>query len=108
MQDNSENVKIIRVMTSEELKSLKIKKNKSMIPENPSYCYKSIEQSKENPMVFPITELCTYWRIASDKPKTLNGYCLFLKKGDWEEDGTMALFDQLKNCGIKNEWLDDY
>jgi len=26
--------------------------------------------------------------------------------GDWEENGTMLLFDQVKECGINNE--DDY
>lgn len=98
--------KVVRVMTSAELKSLKIKKDELLIPENPSYCYKSCTQSKENPSVFPITELCPYWRVASDKPETLSGYCLFLEEGDWEEGGTMALFDQLKCCGINNEWED--
>jgi hypothetical protein len=105
MKKNEEK-NMIRVMTSSELMALKVKKDKSIIPDNPSYCYKSIRQSKDNPDIFPITELCPYWRIAVDKPKTLDGYCLFLEEGDWQEDGTMALFDQLKNCGINNSYND--
>jgi hypothetical protein len=97
---------IIRIMTSKELKALKANKDESLIPNNSSYCYESITQSKTEAGVFPITNLCPYWRIASDKPETLSGYCLFLKEGDWEEDGTMALFDQLKNCDINNDFED--
>ena len=95
---------IVRVMTSNELKALKVEKLESLIPENPSYCYKSIKQDKDNPGIFPIAELCPYWRVASDQPETLSGYCLFLEQGDWEEDGTIALFDQLKCCGVNNKW----
>jgi hypothetical protein len=97
---------IVRVMTSTELKFLKTNKNESLIPDNPYYCYKSCKQSKEVPKVFPITELCSYWRVASDKSETLSGYCLFLEKGDWEEGGTTALFDQLKCCGINDKRKD--
>lgn len=96
--------KVVRVMTSQELKALKVEKLEELIPENPSYCYQSISQDKDNPTTFPITNLCPYWRIASDKEETLNGYCLFLGEGDWEENGTMALFDQLKECGINDQW----
>tara|TARA_R110000851_G_scaffold60415_6_gene139477 strand:+ start:3256 stop:3576 length:321 start_codon:yes stop_codon:yes gene_type:complete len=102
-QQATEIKQIARIMTSAELKAMKVNKDEALIPNNRSYCYQSCTRSKDNPSVFPITELCPYWRVASDKPETLRGYCLFLKKGDWEEDGTMALFDQLKNCGINDE-----
>ena len=95
--------KIVRIMTSTELKAMKVNKDEALIPNNRSSCYQNCTRSKDNPSVFPITELCPYWRVASDKPETLRGYCLFLEKGDWEEDGTMALFDQLKNCVINDE-----
>ena len=95
--------KIVRIMTSTELKAMRVSKDEMLIPNNPYYCYQSCTQSKDNPAVFPITELCPYWRVASDKSETLSGYCLFLEEGDWEENGTMALFDQLKCCGINDE-----
>jgi hypothetical protein len=91
-------------MTSTELKAMKVKKDKKLIPNNHSYCYQSCTQSKDNPAAFPITELCHYWRAASDKSETLSGYCLFLEEGDWEGNGTTALFDQLKCCGINDEF----
>jgi hypothetical protein len=94
---------IVRIMTSTELTAMKVNKDEKRIPSNPSYCYQSCTQSKDNSAVFPIAELCPYWRVASDKAETLSGYCLFLEKGDWEENGTMALFDQLKCCGINDE-----
>jgi hypothetical protein len=96
--------KTVRIMTSTELKAMKVKKDKKLIPNNHSYCYQSCTQSKDNPAAFPITELCHYWRAASDKSETLSGYCLFLEEGDWEGNGTTALFDQLKCCGINDEF----
>ena len=67
---------------------------------------------------------CPYWDIDESKPYQYNGYCHYLKKGDWEieeeqelknlktgeiEKGkdvpfpTSLLWDQVKECGIKDE-----
>ena len=48
--------------------------------------------------------LCPYWKINKNKPEQLNGYCEYLKIGDWMEDSIGLLWDQVKECGI-NEAL---
>lgn len=50
--------------------------NISNIPKG-DYCYSYDEHKKEQ-------VLCPYWSLREDKPEQLNGYCSFLKKGDWE------------------------
>ena len=100
--------KIVRVLTANELAALKVETEVSLIPVNSSYCYESITQSEVEPTSFPITNLCPYWRLASDKPDQLNGYCLYLRKGDWEDDGTFVLFDQVKECGVNLSAEYDY
>ena len=32
-----------------------------------------------------------------------NGYCHYLKRGDWEEEGWSLLWDMVKECGIKDD-----
>jgi len=59
--------------------------------------------------------LCPYWSIKKDKLPQENGYCHFLKKGDWEFNHLSSIWDQCKECtifreineyeySIKNEW----
>ena len=36
-------------------------------------------------------------------PKQNNGYCHYLEQGDWQQDGVAFLWDQCKECGVK-EW----
>ena len=43
---------------------------------------------------------CPYWSIKEDKPTQLNGYCEYLKKGDWEFEYTSLLWDQVKECNV--------
>ena len=47
--------------------------------------------------------LCPYWKRLKDKPSQLDGYCDYLKMGDDEIEGFSLLFDQVKECGVKNE-----
>lgn len=61
----------------------------NMIPYG-DYCYDSVG-------------FCPYWDKASSKHDQVSGYCWFLRKGDWEDDGTFLLFDQCKECGRKSE-----
>lgn len=61
--------------------------------------------------------ICPHWSIDPSQPKQRNGYCSFLKRGDWEvtapttednaiflghlPDSTLSLlWDQCKECGI--------
>lgn len=66
-------------------------KSKEVIPEG-LYCYERISENK--------IKLCPHWRINKDKPEQMNGYCSFLKKGDWEMGALSLLWDQCKECGI--------
>jgi hypothetical protein len=47
--------------------------------------------------------VCPYWSIREDKPNQNNGYCSYLKYGDWESEGLSLLWDQVKECGINRE-----
>ena len=47
---------------------------------------------------------CQYWSMREDKPYQENGYCSYLKRGDWELDSFSLLWDMCKEC---NENEDD-
>ena len=74
---------------------MKTKLDEKLIPKG-GYCY------DEN-------GLCPYWDMLKSQPKQMNGYCHFLKCGDWEIDGLHLLWDQVKECGINDNegeaWL---
>lgn len=44
---------------------------------------------------------CKWWRGNTTKDYQLSGYCIYLKTGDWYKEGTMLLWDECKECGIK-------
>lgn len=48
------------------------------------------------------TKVCPYWDKNENEDEQMNGYCHLLKKGDWEENGTDLLWDQVKECGINH------
>jgi len=58
------------------------------------YCY-----SREGDTLVP----CPYWSRNPDQPEQLNGYCEYLKRGDWEGPGYGLLWDMVKECGINDE-----
>jgi len=53
------------------------------------------------------TKLCPYWVNNTSQPYQMNGYCRYLKLGDWEDKGTTHLWDQVKECGIKERTRED-
>lgn len=55
---------------------------KKYIPDG-SYCYN-----------------CPFLDKDETKPIQRNGYCHYLKRGDWENFG--LLWDQVKECGVKD------
>ena len=71
---------------------------KSMIPEG-TYCYTRDAAGK--------MKLCPFWDRDITKPTQENGYCAYLKCGDWEGPGLGLLWDQCKECGV-NEYQQDY
>lgn len=71
----------------------------SVIPKG-FFCYTAQGEFEDGKM--PI-KTCPYWSIDASQPEQANGYCKFLKKGDWMEDGTWLVWDQIKACGINEE-----
>jgi len=73
------------------------------------YCYKTktgkMEQNAEG-IHFPRYKVCPYWSKNKDKPNQNNGYCDYLKQGDWDSEGLSLLWDQVKECGLKTEDYD--
>jgi hypothetical protein len=89
----------------EEMVKLKEEKGESVIPKG-CYCYSNIRMTKgKTKEGLPIlkTDNCPYWDSNSEASAQMYGYCWFLGKGDWEEDGTFLLFDQCKECGVNYE-----
>lgn len=46
---------------------------------------------------------CPYWGRNPNQEEQNDGYCAFLGKGDWEHDGIGLLWDQVKECGVKDD-----
>jgi len=45
--------------------------------------------------------VCPYWSLSKNGGYQNNGYCSYLKYGDYEPDGCFSLlWDQCKECGI--------
>ena len=63
---------------------------------------------------------CPFWERCSEKihgplpeqyaeyqEKYDGAYCSYLHTGDWLPDGTMILWDQVKSCGVNDDWDDE-
>jgi hypothetical protein len=74
-------------------------KDTTCIPKG-QYCYTIVDVIVQVKGFRVETETCPYWEIRDDKPEHMNGYCQYLEKGDWEEDGTELLWDRVKCCSI--------
>jgi hypothetical protein len=46
--------------------------------------------------------ICPHWTLNPFHPEQMNGFCSYLMKGDWQENGTMLLWDQCKECGVND------
>lgn len=67
---------------------------KKWIPKDTCYCY-SINRNG-NP------KTCKWLVSNPNKEYQMNGYCKYLKLGDWYENGTMLLWDEVKECGVSD------
>lgn len=67
------------------------------IPYGP-YCYTGIGYDRETRTYKART--CPYWSINPNHPHQMNGYCSYMKTGDWMEEGLSLLWDKVKECGI--------
>lgn len=43
--------------------------------------------------------VCPYWSKDPNQPEQMSGCCSFLGLTDAQEDGTMLLWDMVKECG---------
>jgi len=74
-------------------------------PEIPQgvYCYTLLSVEINQKEGFKLNKkVCPYWSLDPERPSQENGYCSFLKKGDWELKSGL-LWDQCKECGINDE-----
>jgi len=71
---------------------------KSIIPEG-NYCYTLGADGR--------FQTCSFWHSDLTRPGQENGYCAYLKRGDWDNNGLGLLWDQCKECGV-NEYQQDY
>jgi len=51
--------------------------------------------------------LCPFWSRVESQSEQQNGFCHYLKVGDWQHPGIGLLWDQCKECGV-NEYHSDY
>lgn len=72
-----------------------MEKDISVIPEG-QYCYDYSGPGNT-------FKACPYWSWDPTKPEQENGHCSFLGYGDWEEEHLSLLWDQVKECRIKND-----
>jgi len=76
--------------------------DEDLIPQG-HYCYELLSVESEGAMKI---KPCHYWSRRKDKPEQENGFCGYMDKGDWEIDGISLLWDQAKECGIKQEGIE--
>ena len=78
--------------------------SEDVIPEG-MYCYSrsSIVENSDTRTLIP----CPYWGMDSTRRSQENGYCAYLKSGDWSDDGVSLLWDQVKECRVNDHIEDD-
>lgn len=74
-------------------------KDKNLIPKG-MYCYTRGESIKNGYVIDP----CPYWERKEDLPEQDCGYCNYLELGDASPNGTLLLWDMVKECGINDEF----
>lgn len=75
----------------------------ALIPHG-NYCYANLgSDGKGNMNIRP----CPFWDKIRSFPSQSNGYCHFMKRGDFQDRGFGLLWDQCKECGV-NEYQEDY
>ena len=77
---------------------LGIKQDTSVIPKG-NYCYSRGENGEYIP--------CPYWSLNKHERYQDNGYCSYLGIGDWESPCGGLIWDQMKSCGINDDFEDD-
>lgn len=55
------------------------------------------------PYCYDAAGLCPFWGMDRSRPAQENGYCALLGEGDADSEGFSLLWDQCKECGIRDE-----
>jgi len=89
------------MLTEDVLKLVDItdtEENVAKIPDG-AYCYKirSVDKNTGRISIDP----CPYHYIVDDQEGQDNGYCQYMKHGDWMGDGFSLLWDMVKECDQK-------
>ena len=79
--------------------NLTIEQAQSLIPEG-DYCYKWLETPSAENNFRGKVKTCPFYDKMINLPSRSNGYCHYLKAGDFTENPTHLLFDMCKECGI--------
>ena len=97
-------------------------KAETLIPKG-LYCYTPVrtpeaEADWKNHGIFR-TKCCPFWEryneeihgelpaeYAPHKKEFLGAKCTYLNVSDWDPEGSLLLWDQIKYCGINDDWDD--
>ncbi|NTF17757.1 hypothetical protein G6L37_05040 [Agrobacterium rubi] len=80
----------------------RLRGSEHVIPDG-MYCYsRDTSRGSREGGRLPIVP-CPYWGMDPDRNIQDNGYCAHLKSGDWQSEGLSLLWDQVKECGVKDE-----
>lgn len=58
----------------------------------------------KGPYCYDDRGLCPFWEKREGKPSQEDGYCHYLNFGDWESETLSLLWDQVKECGINDDF----
>jgi hypothetical protein len=83
---------------------LKTRQRTTPVLEGDRLVYKTPEQViPQGIYCYDENGVCPYWTLNPFQEKQMNGMCLYLMKGDWQEDGTMLLWDRCKECDVNSD-----
>jgi len=74
----------------------------NLIPEG-DYCYVWEEQPSAENLYMGKIKVCPFYDKFTQLPEQQNGFCHYLKIGDFTRRGTFLLWDMCKCCGIKKQ-----
>jgi hypothetical protein len=87
------------------MSTIPIVRAESLIPRGP-YCYQPLSRPPVSEHHgFPPVRACPFWSVDARHRRGASnaGYCSYLKRGDWMQQGASLLRDQIKECGVKPE-----
>lgn len=91
-------------LTAAPRRVIPIVRAETLIPRGP-YCYTVTGELRADGGYS--IKRCSFWRRRADWPAQADGYCDYLRRGDNDPEGTLLLFDQVKECGVHDDDEDD-